>query len=159
MTSNWIPRILCRVIIIVVLALFAEVTLHRHEALAQATPFLTSPYYGNAAIAQGWSSSFEPNHHAYDFGLNYRQVLAAETGTVAAVQWYNNVCHSYNGSDSTTGLQCGFGLFIRIDHNSNGYSTYYVHLSSAAFALTTGGTTTVESGQIIGTSGATGWTV
>ena len=108
-------------------------------AQAQTTPFLITPYTGNATITQGWSSPFEPNHHAYDFGLNYQPVIAADAGTAVAVQWYSNTCHNYTGTDPNIGLPCGFGLFIRIGH-ANGYSTYYAHLSALTLGLTTAGT-------------------
>lgn len=127
-----------------------------HVALAQTAPFLITPYTDKATITQGWTSAFEPNHHAYDFALNYQTIVAAEAGTVAVARWNTNTCHNYSGTDPNIGLPCGFGLFVRIDH-SNGHSTYYAHLSATAFALTTAGTASVQAGQIIGTSGNTGW--
>lgn len=158
MKTTRLQTTLYRVVMLAFFMLATELTLFRSVVLAQTTPFLISPYYGTANITQGWSTPFEPNHHAYDFGLTYQPILAADAGTMAAVQWFSTTCHAYNGNDSNIGLACGFGLFIRLDH-SNGYSTYYAHLSAAAFALTNGVTASVKAGQIIGNSGATGWTV
>lgn len=114
---------------------------------AQVSAFLISPYYGVKTIAQNYSTS----HPALDLSLNYEQVLAASDGTVNDVNWFNDNCH-WSATDSN----CGLGLYIRIDH-PNGYRTYYAHLSAAAYSRGTTGTA-VFSGQIIGSSGATGWT-
>lgn len=86
-------------------------------------------------------------------GLSYTEVLAAASGTISRVQWYDNrpECHG-----PTLNSACGYGLHIYIQHN-NGYITRYAHLSATAFALNISGTS-VASGQIIGTSGNTGWT-
>lgn len=110
--------------------------------------FLISPYYGTTSVNQGYSSG----HPAYDYNLSYTQVLAADAGTVTRVQWYDNrpECHGPTSSD-----YCGYGLHIYLQH-SNGYVTRYAHLSSAAFALNSSGTS-VQAGEIIGMSGNTGW--
>lgn len=118
------------------------------EALAQTTPFLITPYYGTENISGPWSVA----HGGIDFGMGYEQVLASDSGSVTRVSWYNNnnTCHQ-----SPTDSLCGYGLHIYIDHG-NGYQTRYAHLSASAFGFGTTGTP-VLSGQIIGTSGHTGW--
>jgi murein DD-endopeptidase MepM/ murein hydrolase activator NlpD len=102
------------------------------------------------AITQSYSSG----HPAYDFALSYEQVLAADTGTIDRVRWYNNSPECHGPVNNST---CGYGLHIYLRHG-NGYTTRYGHLSATAFDLdsvTVG--TTVQRGQIIGTSGNTGW--
>jgi murein DD-endopeptidase MepM/ murein hydrolase activator NlpD len=94
---------------------------------AQTAPFLVSPYYGTTAISQGYSA----DHQAYDFGLTYVAVLAGGEGTIGLVDWYNDNCHHYRGADRTIGLNCGYGLYLRINH-TNGYRTIYAHLSATA---------------------------
>jgi hypothetical protein len=121
------------------------------NVLAQTpTPFLITPYFGQAALTQGYHAG----HQALDFGLSYQRVLAASSGIVDRVQWWNNNCHQFwnPGGDN---LNCAFGLHLRIDHG-NGYRTWYAHHSSVAFNL---GTTSsyAGQGQIVGTSGHTGY--
>jgi hypothetical protein len=124
------------------------------NVLAQTpTPFLITPYFGQAALTQGYHGG----HQALDFGLSYQRVLAASSGIVDRVQWWNNNCHQFwnppeQGGDTAN---CAFGLHLRIDHG-NGYRTWYAHHSSVAFNL---GTTNsyAGQGQIVGTSGHTGY--
>lgn len=118
------------------------------ESKAQAAAFLISPYYGNESINQGYHGG----HPAYDYSLTYQPVLAAASGTVTRVQWYNNTpeCHQ-----SPSNTACGYGLHIYIRHNNN-YVSRYAHLSSTAFNLNTT-SAPVNDGVVIGTSGHTGW--
>lgn len=121
------------------------------EARAQTvTPFLISPYFGTTNISQ----TYHAGHRAYDYGLRYVHVLAADAGTVRSVRWYSDDpgCHQVGADPNGV---CGYGLHIRMQH-SNGYWTIYAHLSATAFDLGTTGTT-VGQGQIIGTSGHTGF--
>ena len=150
-----------RVITGMILAIFFGLGMNiflRDTAAAQTAPFLISPYYGTTTITQGWKPPSNPSHEGYDFLLVYESLIAADGGIVGFVGWQNNACHHYNGTDQNLGMQCGFGLYTRIDHNNN-HSTYYAHMSSVAFSLTNTGVSPVASGQIIGTSGATGWTI
>jgi hypothetical protein len=150
-----------RTIIGMVFALFFGLGMNiflRDTAVAQTASFLISPYFGTAIITQGWKPSSNPSHEGYDFLLVYEPLIAAGGGIVGFVGWQNNACHHYNGLDPNLGVQCGFGLYTRIDH-SNNHSTYYAHMSSVAFGLTNTGVSSVSSGQMIGTSGATGWTI
>ncbi len=80
-------------------------------------------------------------HHGHDFGLYYEPVLATTDGTVIRAGWqdWNN-------------RYAGYGLHLFISH-ANGYETRYGHLS----ALTALTNATVYRGQIIGTSGNTGY--
>jgi hypothetical protein len=112
------------------------------------TPFLSSPHYVTTTVTQIYNPS--AGHVGVELGLSYQQVIAANDAAVGQVAWYSNNCHQ-SGINSS----CGYGLFIRLDH-SNGYKTYYAHLSAAGFALGTTGTA-VTRGQYIGTSGTTGW--
>ncbi|MBW7883578.1 MAG: peptidoglycan DD-metalloendopeptidase family protein [Caldilineaceae bacterium] len=65
------------------------------------------------------------------------------------IRWWS-ACPPHDGYSS-----CGYGLYIYVRH-SNGYVTRYAHLSSTAFGIGMSGIS-VEAGQIIGTSGNTGW--
>jgi len=133
------------------------------------TPFLASPYYGTTTISQGYS----PSHQAYDFSFTIgNRVLAAAGGTVTVAGWYNNPqypnpwntqnppnsCHEYRlrpgdpGYDPARAQQCGCGLYVKIAHSS-GYETTYCHLS----AITVQVGQSLPRGQMIGTTGNTGW--
>jgi hypothetical protein len=118
---------------------------------AQTSPFLITPYYGITSINQGYHTG----HRAYDFNLIYTQVLAADGGNIEDLRWYSNAPECHQTADSKLANTCGFGLHIRIRH-SNNYLTIYGHLSSTAFGLNSVGTA-VRKGQIIGTSGHTGY--
>lgn len=116
---------------------------------AQSTPpFLISPYYGTVVITNGYSGS----HPAYDYGLNYVHMLAVASGVIERVRWYSNAPECHGPTNDPT---CGYGLHIYIQHD-NGYVTRYAHLSSSVYAIGTSGTA-VQSGQVIGASGNTGW--
>lgn len=113
---------------------------------AQIDPFLISPYFGQEWISQNYSNA----HKAIDLGMGYENVLAASDGTLGTVDWFNDNCHQSDNNDA-----CGFGLYVRIDH-SNGYRTCYAHLSSTSFGIESSNIG-VYSGQVIGTSGHTGY--
>lgn len=81
------------------------------------------------------------SHNGNDFSLNYEPVLAPTEGQVIRAGWQN-----WNDR------QAGYGLHLIIAH-ANGYETRYGHLS----ALTVITNVTVSRGQIIGTSGNTGY--
>ncbi|MBI4769805.1 MAG: M23 family metallopeptidase [Chloroflexi bacterium] len=133
--------------IILVMVLVFSLLPSRRVFAQTASPFLISPYFGRETVSQWYST----DHPAIDFGsMDFDRVLAGEDGNIGQVRWYNNSCHQ---SDSNPA--CGYGLYIRIDH-SNNYQTYYAHLSATAFGLSGAGTQ-VKRGQIIATSGHTGW--
>lgn len=113
-----------------------------------ALPFLTTPYYGETQVSQ-W---YHAGHKGVDFLLRYEPVLAAAAGTVRDVRWYSNdpICHQYPYS-----VSCGYGLHIRIQH-PNGYWSIYAHLSATAFRLDPIATS-VWQGEVLGTSGHTGY--
>ncbi|MCO6450486.1 MAG: M23 family metallopeptidase [Caldilineales bacterium] len=103
-------------------------------------------YFGNNAVAyyaqpnsQGDCIWYE-GHPAIDFALSYEPVLAAADGVVVERRWWNFA----DRSDE-------LGMFIKIEH-SEGYETYYAHLSAAAVYIGQ----IVSAGQVIGTSGNTG---
>jgi len=144
--QQWLGKGISLVVSIIFGLLMYEIS------FAQTAPFLVSPYYEQEIVTQGYNSS----HNAYDYGLNYEVILAGAGGTVDRVTWWNNNCHHSHTSPQDT-YNCGFGLYVRIDHNNN-YRSYYAHLSSAAFRIsTTNGA--ASTGEVIGTSGATGWTI
>ena len=114
-------------------------------AVAQTAPFLISPYYREKGI-----NAYFANHGGIDFAIYYEQVLAGANGTVHQVQWYNNNCHQHDTNSS-----CGYGLHTIVSHDNN-YRTIYAHLSATAFSIGATGIA-LNSGQVIGTSGHTGW--
>ncbi len=91
-------------------------------------------------------------HDGIDFAMSYERVLAATSGTVTQVRWDGNDVQT--GCHYTANGQCGFGLFIKLQHvvGSTTYTTLYGHLSAAAVYVGQ----YVVAGQIIGTSGASG---
>jgi murein DD-endopeptidase MepM/ murein hydrolase activator NlpD len=100
-------------LILGMLTSFILLVLLPHRVLAQGvSPFLISPYYGTTSVNQGYSGS----HPAYDYDLNYTQVLAAASGTVERVRWYDNrpECHGPINDSS-----CGYGLHVYITHSNN----------------------------------------
>lgn len=121
------------------------------HALPPSQAFLSAPYYG----AKGVGQCFHSSHTGYDYGLVYEPVLAAADGTVIRVQWANNACHNYYNEIDGDIRNCDYGLHIYIQHD-NGYVSRYAHLSATAFDLGTNGVR-VTAGQIIGTSGSTGF--
>ncbi len=138
-------------LILLVLALFLTAVFiggSQNRAFAQTQPFLVSPYYGLETVTGPWSAP----HGGIDFGMSYEKVLAADDGNVSYVAWYNNNNWCHQNPDNAS---CGYGLHVYVQH-SNGYVTRYAHLSTTAFGLGTSNIP-VSGGQIIGTSGNTGW--
>ena len=147
-----ITRILLWVVLGLILGIgIALDLLLPRQVLAQTSPFLISPYYGEESITQGYHSG----HRALDFGMNYERVLAAAEGTIGTVDWYNDGCHQWYVQGQPDIHNCGYGLYARVDH-PNGYRTYYAHLSTVRFGLETTGDL-VHQSQVIATSGHTGW--
>ena len=80
-------------------------------------------------------------HRGIDFGVaTGTAVFAAAAGTVDAAGWQDDANH-----------KAGFGLRVRLKH-SNGYYTYYAHLSR----IDVSAGATVDEGDQIGLSGSTG---
>lgn len=113
-------------------------------------PFLVTPYYSTEVKTQGYSSS----HPAIDYGMTYERVLASEGGTISGPFRFNDTCYRWTDYSSDP-YNCGFGLYMRVNHSVGGttYRTTYAHLSSAVGISND----QVRKGQIIGTSGHTGW--
>ncbi len=143
-----------------IILLTCVLLLSRSQAVLEAqnpTPFLSSPYYGAEILTRGFISG----HSGQDYALNYEPVLAAADGTVHLVAWYTDKhnhlaeeeCYRYTElTFNPTALECSYGLYIYINHD-NGYQTRYAHLS----AVTVSKDDRVTRGQVIGTSGTTGW--
>lgn len=84
-------------------------------------------------------------HNGTDFNLSYERVLAAASGRVVHAGWQN--------TNRQNGRNVGYGLYIRLSH-TNGYETRYGHMS--AIMDMPNEYTSVDAGDIIGTSGNTG---
>ncbi len=95
-------------IVVVVLCGLGGVNPRLSKAQA-VTPFLTTPYYGNATTISQWFSF--GGHEAIDFILSYERVLAAASGTISELKWYNTACHN-----DPNNAACGYGLYMRVDH-------------------------------------------
>jgi murein DD-endopeptidase MepM/ murein hydrolase activator NlpD len=123
-------------------------------ARGQVLAFLGTPYYGNATTISQWFDP--PNHYGIDFLLRYERVLAAAEGTITELRWYTRDDRCLN--DPTNYYGCHYGLYVRIDHayDYDDYLTIYGHLSTA-IGSTSGPESWVELGEVIGTSGNTGW--
>lgn len=123
-----------------------------HVEAQSLNPFLISPYFGSFAYSQGYSGG----HPAYDYLLRYDRVLAATSGPIRDVRWFNNSPVCINNDGNIPPSYCGYGLYILIENTVTQYTTIYAHLSSTKFNL--GETTaTVGAGEILGSSGSTGW--
>jgi murein DD-endopeptidase MepM/ murein hydrolase activator NlpD len=84
------------------------------------------------SITRGWRWY----HRAWDMAASYEPVYASGSGTVVTVGWQS----------------WGYGYYIRVDHGG-GWTTLYAHLSKHLVGIGQN----VSKGQVIGTSGATGW--
>jgi murein DD-endopeptidase MepM/ murein hydrolase activator NlpD len=131
MSNLRIIRLILRVTVFLILTVFTGL-ISTPEVRAQVpAPFLITPYYGSFAISQGYN----PPHNGYDFLLRYDPVLAASSGTIERVAWFNNDPQCINGGPQI----CGYGLHIYIQHlSANSYRTRYAHLSATAFNLDPG---------------------
>lgn len=169
--------------IVLVLALSPVTTLlfPARQVQAQQTPFLITPYYGNATITSRFDHEY-PTPATNLVNVFRRHDGARWTNPPTPVDLYNcqqgvNCYDGHNGYDfvlpgnggydrvlaaaggTVTEVRwdnlgnhgAGYGLFIEITH-SNSYVTRYAHLSAAAVSPGQ----YVPAGQIIGTSGNTG---
>ena len=144
----------------------------------QATPisFLSHPFYDSETITQPYRAAAtlassgtpgSPVHRGIDYGMSYEPVLAAADGTISEAAWYTDRFHPFDPNkpispensvpchNHKTNPKCGYGLYIYINHD-NGYQTRYAHLSASKFSIGTVNTQ-VKRGEVIGTSGNTGW--
>ncbi|HVF25959.1 MAG TPA: peptidoglycan DD-metalloendopeptidase family protein [Anaerolineales bacterium] len=111
------------------------------------------PQSGVCSIGSGgyWSYSvgnwmFYDGHDGVDYGISYRPIYAAaDADQIVYSGWWDPQNHRIN-----------LGIYVRL-HHSNGYNTYYGHMSSVAVqACTTPGCTFVPHGEMLGISGTTG---
>ena len=111
------------------------------------------PVAGVCDAGQGiyWSYSLGDwvaydGHDGIDFGISYRPVYAAaDADQIVYAGWWDPQNHKVN-----------LGIYVRL-HHSNGYSTYYGHMSAVAVqSCSTPGCTFVPHGEMLGISGTTG---
>src|SRR5574339_598808 len=105
----------------------------------------------NAGSGGYWSYSlgdwvYYDGHDGIDFGISYRPVYAAaDADQIVYAGWWDPQNHKIN-----------LGIYVRL-HHSNGYNTYYGHMSSVAVqSCSTPGCTFVPHGEMLGISGTTG---
>ena len=89
---------------------------------------------------------FYDGHDGVDYGISYRPLYAAaDADQIVYSGWWDPQNHSIN-----------LGIYVRL-HHSNGYNTYYGHMSSVAVqACSPPGCTFVPHGEWLGISGTTG---
>ncbi|HXD12446.1 MAG TPA: peptidoglycan DD-metalloendopeptidase family protein [Anaerolineales bacterium] len=118
-----------------------------------APPGIPPPQAGvcNAGGGGYWSYSlgdwmYYDGHDGIDFGISYRPVYAAaDADQIIYSGWWDPQNHKIN-----------LGIYVRL-HHSNGYNTYYGHMSSVAVqACSSPGCTFVPHGEFLGISGTTG---
>jgi hypothetical protein len=85
-------------------------------------------------------------HDGVDYGISYRPIYAAaDADQVVYAGWWDPQNHKVN-----------LGIYVRLRH-SNGYNTYYGHMSSVAVqGCSTPGCTFIPRGEVLGISGTTG---
>lgn len=105
----------------------------------------------NAGSGGYWSYGlgdwlYYDGHDGVDYGISYRPVLAAaDANQVVYAGWWDPQNHKIN-----------LGIYVRLRH-SNGYNTYYGHMSSVAVqACSAPGCTFIPHGEVLGISGTTG---
>jgi len=118
-----------------------------------APPGVPPPVAGvcNAGDGIYWSYSLADwvaydGHDGVDYGMSYRPLYAAaDADQVVYAGWWDPQNHKIN-----------LGIYVRL-HHSNGYNTFYGHMSSVAVqACSTPGCTFIPHGEMIGISGNTG---
>jgi hypothetical protein len=105
----------------------------------------------NAGSGGYWSYSlgdwvFYDGHDGVDYGIAYRPVYAAaDADQIVYAGWWDPQNHKVN-----------LGIYVRL-HHSNGYATYYGHMSSVSVqACSAPECTFVPHGEMLGISGTTG---
>jgi hypothetical protein len=98
-----------------------------------------------------WSYSlgdwvYYDGHDGIDYGISYRPVYAAaDADQVIYSGWWDPQNH-----------KTSLGIYVRL-HHSNGYNTYYGHMSAVAVqACSTPGCVSIPHGTMLGISGTTG---
>jgi murein DD-endopeptidase MepM/ murein hydrolase activator NlpD len=125
----------------------------RKTCPSPAPPGTPPPQAGvcNAGAGAYWSYSlgawmYYDGHDGIDYGISYRPVYAAaDADQIIYAGWWDPQNHKIN-----------LGIYVRL-HHSNGYNTYYGHMSSVAVqSCSTVGCTFVPHGEMLGISGTTG---
>jgi hypothetical protein len=125
----------------------------RKNCPSPAPPGVPPPQAGvcNAGAGGYWSYSlgdwvYYDGHDGVDYGISYRPVYAAaDADQIVYAGWWDPQNHKVN-----------LGIYVRL-HHSNGYNTYYGHMSSVAVqSCSTPGCTFVPHGEMLGISGTTG---
>jgi Peptidase family M23 len=125
----------------------------RKTCPSPAPPGIPPPQSGvcNAGAGAYWSYSlgawmYYDGHDGIDYGISYRPVYAAaDADQIVYAGWWDPQNHKIN-----------LGIYVRL-HHSNGYNTYYGHMSSVAVqSCSTPGCTFVPHGEMLGISGTTG---
>ncbi len=105
----------------------------------------------NAGVGGYWSYSlgdwvYYDGHDGVDYGISYRPVYAAaDADQVVYAGWWDPQNHKIN-----------LGIYVRL-HHSNGYNTYYGHMSAISVqACSLPGCASVSHGTMLGISGTTG---
>src|SRR5512134_1133261 len=105
----------------------------------------------NAGQGAYWSYSlgdwvYYDGHDGVDYGISYRPIYAAaDADQIVYAGWWDPQNHKIN-----------LGIYVRL-HHSNGYNTYYGHMSSVAVqSCSTPGCTFLPHGEVLGISGTTG---
>ncbi|MEW6086203.1 MAG: peptidoglycan DD-metalloendopeptidase family protein [Chloroflexota bacterium] len=118
-----------------------------------APPGVPPPVAGVCSAGDGiyWSYSLADwvaydGHDGVDYGISYRPIYAAaDADQVVYAGWWDPQNHKIN-----------LGMYVRL-HHSNGYNTYYGHMSSVAVqACSNPGCTFIPHGTMLGISGNTG---
>jgi len=125
-------------------------------------PFLATPYCGTVGVNawfdhqpaspevvdyRGYSNAVPyDGHKGVDFDVHYAPVRAAAAGKVTRSRWYS--------TEYRDGERAWWGLYVCVDHG-NGYVTRYAHLNAACVVEGE----CVRAGQIIGTSGRSGYCI
>lgn len=108
------------------------------------------PAPGNYKITSHYGPRSINNHKGIDIGASKGdEITAANSGVVLEV--YNGCTHNY-GKDGSCGCGGGFGNYCIIDHGG-GYTTLYGH----ATKIIVSEGQSVNTGDVIGYVGSTGW--
>jgi len=125
----------------------------RKNCPSPAPPGTPPPQRGVCNAGQGayWSYSlgawmYYDGHDGVDYGISYRPIYAAaDADQIIYAGWWDPQNHKVN-----------LGIYVRL-HHSNGYNTYYGHMSSVAVqSCSTPGCVFVPHGEMLGISGTTG---
>jgi len=125
----------------------------RKNCPSPAPPGIPPPQSGvcNAGSGAYWSYSlgdwmYYDGHDGVDYGISYRPVYAAaDADQIVYAGWWDPQNHKIN-----------LGIYVRL-HHSNGYNTYYGHMSSVAVqSCSTAGCIFAPHGEMLGISGTTG---